>query len=164
MSPSKHPTGARLAAFAPAGVGLAMLVGMVQIRMNAPWSDGVLLALAAVPAVPLLMLGLAAARGDDASRGAVTILLVAGLVVAAVAIGRLGDVLAGDDFSEEGGTLTWMLAAFTALAAYCACRARSLGCLVFAALAAVGLLLEAVYWIFVTEHFDTFRALLAVSF
>ncbi|HEU0024984.1 MAG TPA: hypothetical protein VFQ12_10150, partial [Thermoleophilaceae bacterium] len=43
-------------------------------------------------------------------------------------------------------------------------RARSLACLLIAALAAVALLLEAVNWIFDTEHIDTFRALLAVSF
>jgi hypothetical protein len=95
---------------------------------------------------------------------AATILLVAGLVLAAVAILRLGDVLGGDDFTDGGGTLTWMLALFTALAAFFARSARSAACLLIAALAAVALVLEAVNWVFDTENIDTFRALLAVSF
>jgi hypothetical protein len=154
----------RAAALAPAGVGLALLVAMVQIRMEEPWSDGVLLIVAAAAAICLLALGLAAAPGDAAERAASTALLVAGLVLAGVAIARLGQVLAGGDTTGGGGTLTWMLALFTAIAAYCASRARSAACLLIAALAAVGLLLEAVNWIFDTENVDTFRALLTLGF
>jgi hypothetical protein len=149
---------------APAGIGLALLVTTVVIRMDEPWANGVLLLVAAVPAVTLLALGLAAARPSDTQSVATTMLLVAGLVLAALAIGRLGQLLTDGDFAETGGTLTWMLAAFTVLAAFCAWSARSVACLLIAALAAVGLVLEAVNWIFDTENVDTFRALLAVSF
>ena len=155
---------AQLAAFAPAAVGLALCVAVVQIRMDDPWANGVLAVVAAVPAIVLLYLGLEAANGDGAPRAAVTIFLVAGLVLAGVAIARLGNALGGDDFTAGGGTLTWMLAAFTALAAFCASKARSAACLLIAALAAVGLLMETVNWIFDAEDFDTFRVLLALSF
>jgi hypothetical protein len=156
--------GRRIAPFTPAAVGLALFVAMAEIRMQEPWADGVLLVVAAVPAILLLAMGLAAARGEDAPRDAVTVLLVGGLVLAGVVIGRLGDMLAGDDFLSGGGTLTWMLALFVALAALLARRTRSVGCLLLAALAAVGLVLEAVNWIFDTEDVDVFRALLAVGF
>jgi hypothetical protein len=158
------PSPDRLAGFAPAGVGLALLVAITQVRMNGPWSDAALVAAAAVPAVLLLALGVRAGSGREQSHDAVTVLLVAGLVLAAAALGRLGDALAGEDFLEHGGTLTWMLAAFTALAAVCTRRTGSAACLLLAALAAVGLLLEFVNWAFGTEALGTFRALLAVSF
>ena len=127
-------------------------------------ADGVLFLAAAVPAVLVLTLGLAAVRGPDKSTAAATILLVAALALAGIAIARFAQLLASDDYTAGGGTLTWMLALFTLLAAGCAARARSSACLLIASLAAVGLLLEAVNWIFDTENIDTFRALLAVSF
>jgi hypothetical protein len=151
-------------ALAPAGLGLALLVSLVQLRMDDPWSDGVLLVTAAVPAVLLLLAGLTAAADDPRERAAKTILLVAGLVLAGVAIARVGRVLSGQDYSSGGGTLTWLLAAFTALAAYCYRRSRSVACLLIASLSSVALLLEAVNWIFGTENLDTYRALLAFSF
>jgi hypothetical protein len=155
---------ARSDAFVPAAVGLALFVAAVQIRMDGPWADGVLALVAAVPAVVLLNLGLGAAGGDGASRAAVTVFLVAGLVLAAFAIGRLGKALGGDDFTDSGGTLTWVLALFTAVAAFCTVRARSAACLLIAALAAVAFVLEAVNWIFSAEDIDTFRVLLALAF
>jgi hypothetical protein len=158
------PPPRRAGALAPAGVGLALFALTAQIRMDDPWSDGVLLVAAAVPALLLLGLGLVAARGDASSRAAETVLLVAGVVLAGVAIARLGQVLAGGDTTAGGGTLTWMLALFVAVAAYCTRRTRSAACLLIAALASVALLLEAVNWIFDTENVDTFRALLALSF
>jgi hypothetical protein len=161
---SRVPAGAQAAALAPAGVGLALLVIVVEIRMDGPWADGVLLIVAALPAIALLVLGLAAASGDRAWRPAVTILLVGGLLLAGVAIARLGHVLGGDDFLDGGGTFTWMLALFTALAAFCARRTGSSACVLIAALAAVGLALEFVNWAFGAEDIDTFRVLLVVAF
>jgi hypothetical protein len=154
----------RAGALAPAGIGLTLFVVTVQTRMDDPWADGVLFLAAVVPALVVLGLGLAAARGDERSSAAATALLVAGLVLAGIAIARLGQLLAGGDYTGGGGTLTWMLALFTAVAAYCTARARSSACLLISSLAAVALLLEAVNWIFDTENVDTFRALLAVSF
>ena len=164
MTASQPWAGRRIAPFVPAAVGLLLFVVLAQIRMQELWADGVLLVVAAVPALLLIAMGLAAARGDDSSRGAVTVLLVGGLTLAAVAIGRLGDIVAGDDFLTGGGTLTWMLAVFTALAAFLANRTRSVACLLIAALAAVGLVLEAVNWMFDTEDIDVFRVLVTVSF
>jgi hypothetical protein len=149
----------QVAAFTPAAVGFGLFAGVVQIRMQEPWADGVLLVVAAATAILLLALGLRAE-----SRADMTVLLVGGLAFAAVTIGRLADVLAGDDFLSGGGTLTWMLVLFTALGAALVARTRSMACLLVTALAAVGLLLEAVDWIFDTEDVDTYRALLAVSF
>jgi hypothetical protein len=153
----------RAAALAPAGIGLALFVTMVQFRMNDSWSDGVLLVVAAVPAILLLALGFDAAR-DHGSRAASTVFLVAGLVLTAGTIVWLAQIFAGDDSTGGGGTLTWMLALFTAVAAYCASRTRSAACLLIAALAAVGLVNEAVNWIFDTENPDTFRVILTVCF
>lgn len=153
----------RLGTLAPAGVGLALFVALVQIRMDEPWSSGVLLAVATVPALLLVADGLAVARNDGAPRAAVTVLLVAGLLLAAVTIGRLAQVLGSDEVGG-GGTLTWTLALFTAVAAYCYARSGSVACLLLASLAAVGLLLAAVNWVFGTEDVDTYRALLAFSF
>lgn len=161
---SRVPAGAQAAALAPAGAGLALLVIVVEIRMDGPWADGVLLVVAALAAIALLVLGLAAASGDRAWRPAVTILLVGGLLLAGVAIARLGDVLGGDDFLDGGGTFTWMLALFTALAAFCARRTGSSACVLIAALAAVALALEFVNWAFGAEDIDTFRVLLVVAF
>jgi hypothetical protein len=118
---------------------------------------------AAVPAILLLALGFDTAR-DHGSRAASTVFLVAGLVLTAGTIVWLAQVLAGDDSTGGGGTLTWMLALFTAVAAYCASRTRSGACLLIAALAAVGLVNEGINWIFDTENVDTFRALLTVCF
>lgn len=154
----------RLDAFIPAAVGLVLCIAVVEIRMDGPWAEGVLVLVAAAPAAALVYLGLGASGSDGATRSAVTIFLVAGLVLAGVAIARLGHALGGDDFTAAGGTLTWMLAAFTALAAFCASKARSAACLLIAALAAVGLLMEAVNWIFDAEDIDVFRVLLALSF
>lgn len=161
---SRVPAGAQAAALAPAGAGLALLVIVVEIRMDGPWADGVLLVVAALAAIALLVLGLAAASGDRAWRPAVTILLVGGLLLAGVAIARLGHVLGGDDFLDGGGTFTWMLALFTALAAFCARRTGSSACVLIAALAAVALALEFVNWAFGAEDIDTFRVLLVVAF
>jgi hypothetical protein len=155
----------RATALAPAGVSLALLVVTVQSRMNESWADGVLLLVAAVPAALLLYEGLEAAREDQADRAAATLLLVAGLALAGVAIARLGQVLAGDELGgDSGGTLTWMLALFTLLAANCHRRSRSAACLLIGSLAAVALLLAAVHWIFQTDDLDVYRALLTFSF
>jgi hypothetical protein len=140
-----------------------MFVTAVQFRMDDPWADGVLLVTVAVPAALLLALGFAAARADG-SRGATTMLLVAGLVLVGAAIAWLAQVLAGDEPTGGGGTLTWMLALFIAVAAYCAARTRSAACLLIAALAGVALANEAVNWIFDTENLDTFRVVLAICF
>ena len=154
----------RASALAPAGVGLTLLIVTVQLRMNDNWADGVLLLVAALPAALVLFEGLTAAREEPVDRAATTALLVAGLLLAAIAIVRLGQVLSNDDFGDSGGTLTWMLALFTALTAYCHSRSRAVVCLLIGSLAAVGLLLSTVHWVFQTDDVDVYRALLLVSF
>ena len=161
--PTSAQSPERAAAFAPAAVGLALFVGTAQIRMDDPWGVGVLFLAALVPAVVVLGLALGASSGDAARRAA-TVLVVAGLALAALALVRLGQIVGGDDWTQGGGTLTLMLALFTAVAAYTYRETRSVAPLLIAALAAVGLLLEAVNWIFSTESTDVFRALLAFAF
>ena len=164
LAAGRIPQGDRAAAFAPAGVALALLVVVVQIRMDDPWADGVLFVVAALGAVPLVALGLAAARGDGGTRAEMTVLLVAGLVLGGVALARLGDLLGGDDFTATGGTLTLVLALFTALAGFCFRRTRAAVCALLTALAAVALTLEFVNWAFGAEDIDVFRVLLALLF
>jgi hypothetical protein len=156
--------GAQATALAPAGVGLALFVVVVEFRMDDPWADGALFIIAGLAAVTLVVLGLAAAEGDDVQPGAATALLVGGLLLGGIAIARLGNLLGGDDFTAAGGTLTWVLALFTALAAFCWRRSGVSVCLLIAALAAVAFVLEFVNWVFGADDVDTFRVLLAIAF
>jgi hypothetical protein len=153
--------GARAVALAPAAVAFTLLVVMVQIRMDEPWADGVLLLVALVAAVPLLALALAAPREARAER---TILVVCALVLAGLTIGRLGNTLAGDDYLDGGGTLSLMLALFTALSGFLYSRTRAVVCVLITALAAVALVVELVNWVFGAEDVDVFRVLLALAF
>jgi hypothetical protein len=153
--------GARAVALAPAAAAFTLLVVMVQVRMDEPWADGVLLLVALVAAVPLLALALAAPREARAER---TILVVCALVLAGLTIGRLGNTLAGDDYLDGGGALTWMLALFTALSAFVYTRTRAVVAVLITALAAVALVLEFVNWAFGAEDVDVFRVLLALAF
>ena len=161
---SRVPVGAQAAALAPAAVGLWLFVVVVEMRMDDPWSTGVLFIVAAFAAAVLVALAFAASEGDDASRPDVTILVVGGLSLAALAIGRLGDIVGGDDFVDTGGTLTLLLALFTALAVFYERRTRLSVCVLLAALAGVGLVLEFVNWVFGAEDIDTYRVLLAIVF
>jgi hypothetical protein len=83
--------GAQAVALAPAAVAFTLLVVMVQIRMDEPWADGVLLLVALVAAVPLLALALAAPREARAER---TILVVCALV--------LELIIEGDEIGTPG--------------------------------------------------------------
>jgi hypothetical protein len=163
MSTSVQPS-ARAAAFAPAAVFLSLFIGLAQVRMDEPWSRGVLFLVALVPAVFVLALALGASAGDNAPRGAATVLVIAGLALTGIAVVRFGQVLAGNDWSDHGGTLTLVLALFTAIAAYWYRETRSVAALLIASLASVGLLLEAVNWIFSTDDADVIRALLTFAF
>jgi hypothetical protein len=161
---SRVPTGAQAAALAPAGLGLWLLIVVVQLRMDEPWATGVLFIVAVVPAALLLALAFAAAEGDNAARPEATILVVGGLSLAAVSLPRLGTILAGDDFADTGGTFTLLLAVFTALAVFCERRTRLSVCVLIASVAGVGLFLEFVHWVFGADDIDTFRVLLAIVF
>jgi hypothetical protein len=161
---SRFPPAAQAAALAPAGLGLWLLIVVVQLRMDEPWANGVLFVVAVVPAAVLLALAFAAAGGDNAPRPEATILAVAGLSLAAVSLPRLGTILAGDDFADTGGTFTLLLALFTALAVYCERRTRLSVCVLIAAVAGVGLFLEFVHWVFGADDIDTYRVLLAIVF
>jgi hypothetical protein len=154
----------RAGALAPAGVGLALLIVTVQVRMGDPWANGVLFLVALVPAALILWEGLTAGREDQVDRAAISALLVAGLLLAGFAIVRLGQILSDQDLGDSGGTLVWMLVLFTALAVYCRSRSGTVATLLIAAVAAVGLVLATVHWIFQTEDYDVYRALLTVSF
>ena len=164
MASTPYPPSERAASFAPAAVGLALFVSLVQLRMDDPWSVGVLFVVALVPVPLVLALGVSASRGANAPRGAATVLLVAGLALAGIALARFGQVLAGDDWSSHGGTLTLVLALFVVLAAGLHRRTDSVACLLLASLATVGLLVEAVNWIFDTDDVDVFRVLLTAGF
>ena len=164
MSTTAQSAPERAAAFVPAAIGLALFIGLVQLRMDDPWAAGSLFVAALIPAALVLALGVSAARERTSRPGAPTVLLVAGLALAAIALARFGQVLAGGDWTDHGGTLTLVLALFVVLNALLYRRTSSVACLLLAALAAVGLLLEAVNWIFDTEDVDVFRALLLVGF
>jgi hypothetical protein len=154
----------RAGALAPAGIGLTLLVLTIQIRMDDSWADGVLLVVALIPAALLIYESMTAAAESPADRAGRTVLVVAGLTLTGYGIARFGQALSDDSYGDSGGTLTWMLALFTALTVWCHSRTRAVICVLIGALAGVSLLLATVHWVFQTDDFDVYRALLTFAF
>jgi hypothetical protein len=97
---SRVPAGGQAAALAPAGLGLWLFIVVVEIRMDEPWSSGVLFLVAAVAAAALLVLALAAAGDDDGSRPEATIIcvLLAALVGVGLVLEFVNWVFGAEDF------------------------------------------------------------------
>jgi hypothetical protein len=142
------------------GVLLAMAVYAVEVRMDEPWAEGVLLLVATAGAVALFGLARAAPSTDDPPAAAASALLLAGVAVSGIAIYRLGHILRDADPTDASGTLTWSFAALSAVALTAAARTRSAACLLAGAVAAAGTILAAVSWVFDTDNPATFRGVL----
>lgn len=149
---------------APAGVGLALFVGLAQIRLGETWSEGALLAWSAAPALALLALAWTAPKAGGRPAAGTSVLVVAGLFLAAIAVLRLGVVVAGRDFGESTGTLLWMLLLYLGTAVATARRTGSAAATFVAAVVLVGAILVGSNWAFGAKSPDTFRAILVVLF
>jgi hypothetical protein len=93
-------------------VVLTALVALLQLRMG--WAVGVHLGVAGAATAGV---GLLVAGCPRESRPYVSAIIVCGLLLVAIVLGRLGQVLGADAFLLEPGTATWALAVFGVLAA-----------------------------------------------
>src|SRR5436305_14288138 len=93
------------------GVLLAMAVYAIEVRMDDPWAEGILLTVAVVGALALFGLARATPSVDDRPAAARSALLLSGVAVSAVVIYRIGHILRDADPTDASGTLTWSFAA-----------------------------------------------------
>jgi hypothetical protein len=149
---------------AAGGVLLAAAITMLDIRFNGRWGSGVLLIVEL--AALALTLGIAwRSPLSDRPLGYQTTLAVAGLVVLLVGLLRLADVLGVDDVNT--GTLIWVSAIFTLVAAAAALRFASVTCAILAGLGVALFVVSVIDKIFDPSGPQTFRwifFLLALAF
>jgi hypothetical protein len=147
---------------AAGAVSLAAGVAMVNIRMDGTWGSGIHLVLTALAAALILGMGLLAPLESSDPRPYHSTLLVAGLLLADIALLRLADVLGASGTGEGSGALFWTQLATGALAIHAARRANSSVCTLIAAVALGGAFLAFVDWVFDPHGITTFRWLLLV--
>jgi hypothetical protein len=141
-------------------VTLTVSVALVQARLADVCAAVPLFAVAGLAAAGVLHLGLQARAHGEAPPAFQSVLLVAGLVLAALALLQLAEVLGAE--GTGSGTLTWVLAVFGALALWPGVRHGSAICAFLAALAFGGTLLAAWDWLFDPGTVTPFRWLLAL--
>ena len=83
--------------FAAAVVTAVAALVLIELRFDGDWSDGVLLALAAVACVGTFALGLRGGRPDADPAGHRSALLIAGLVLLGVVLARAADMVVDDN-------------------------------------------------------------------
>src|SRR6187200_1941648 len=134
---------------AAGAVPLTVAVVMLNVRMDATWASGIHLVLTGLTCAVVLGMGLLAEREGEFPRAYQTVLLLAGLTLLAVTLLRLGQVLGADEPLESSSTITWMAAAFTAIAAVPAWeRINSPICALIEVVAGGIVLLAFVDWVF----------------
>jgi len=154
-----HPHRGNL--IAAGALPLAVAVSLIDARFEQEWGQGILLVLNALPAGMFLAMGLLAPRESEFPRAYQTILLLAGLALALSVLAHLAEVLGADDPLTTAGSLTWIAAAFAAIAAVPAWeRINSPICALLEVLAGGVALLAFVDWVFDPEGVATFRWLL----
>jgi hypothetical protein len=144
---------------AAGAVVLSAALLMVDVRMGETWEDGVLFVFLALGAALVYGMGMLAPPEGDRPRAYVSILLLAGLALAAVALGRLALTL-GADAATSAGALTWVAASTTALAVLAGVRRNSAVCTLVAAVTGSVAVLALVAWVFAPESVATFRWIL----
>ena len=147
---------------AAGAVALAAGVTMVNIRMDGTWRSGIHFVLTALAAALILGMGLLAPLEGEDPRPYHSTLLVAGLLLADIALGRLADALGASGTGDTSGAIFWTQLATAALALFAARRANSAVCTLIAAVAAGGAFLAFVDWVFDPHGVTTFRWLLVL--
>jgi hypothetical protein len=145
-----------------AGVLLAIAVAMADSRFEDDWSNGVHLAVTGIAFLVVFGLG-AAGAPRHRPPGAQSALLATGLVLLLAVLNYLAEVLGADDPIESTGSLSWILALYTSVAAGAAFRYRSAVCALFAGVAATGLAVSLVNEISDPKDIETFRWVLFVT-
>jgi hypothetical protein len=145
---------------AAAAVPLAIGVLLAEVRFDGTWARGVLFAVALLAGTLVLGMGLLAPLEEERPRAYQTVLLVAGLALVAVTIGRLAQVLGEERPFAAAGTLTWTTTLFAGIAAFGAWHRRSAICALLEFAAGGAALLAFVDWVFQPRGPDTFRWLL----
>jgi hypothetical protein len=131
----------------------------MQARFAQEWAAGVLFVLVALPAAAFLYLALQVRPEAGAPPAFRSTLLVAGLLLAVIALFRLAEVLGADD-TGSAATLTWIFAVFGAVALWASVRERSAIAGFVAAVSFGASLLAAWEWLFEPGSVTPFRWLL----
>src|SRR4051794_22965222 len=140
---------------AAGGVLLACAVGMLAIRLESSWGKGVhLIVELAAFAVVFGIAWLSPLRERPLAYQST--LAVTGLVLLILVLFRLADVF-GVDNSGNSGTLIWISAIFTLVAAAAAMRFESVACAIFACIGAAVFVVAVVDKVFDPEGVTTFR-------
>lgn len=150
-----HPPAHRGPLIAAGALVLSVGVALQQARTD--WAAGVQFLIALVLAVKLLWLGLQGPTTGAAPYPHQSVLIVLGLAAAAVALGRLVDLLTD---TPSSGTLAWTSLAEGGLAAWVSVRRRSAVAALLAAVAGGVALLAAWDWIFEADSITPYRWLL----
>ncbi len=158
MRPHPHRGDLIAAAAVPLSVGVLV----AEVRFDGVWGRGALFAVALLACALVLGMGLLAPLEEERPRAYQTVLLVAGLALLVVVLGRFAQVLGEDSPLAASGTVTWMAIAFAAVAAVAAWRLRSPICALLEFVAGGVVLLAFVDWAFQPSGPDTFRWLLLV--
>jgi hypothetical protein len=145
---------------AAGAVVLALAILVINVRMDAPWGTGVHLVLTALTAALVLGMAFLSPMEGPEPRAYQSVLLVTGLLLLEVALGRLGDVLGADGFLSSAGAITWTQLALAGAAAHAARERNSAVCLLIAAAAFGIAVLAFVDWVFSPDGITTFRYIL----
>ena len=145
---------------AAAAVPLAVGVLMVEVRFDGVWQRGVLFVVALLACALVLGMGLLAPLEEDHPRAYQSVLLVAGLALLVLVLGRFAQVLGEDSPFSASGTVTWMATLFAAVAAVAAWNRRSAVCALIEFVAGGIALLAFVQWVFDPTGPNTSRWLL----
>ena len=145
---------------AAGAVPLAIAAVVIELRMR-QWSLGPRFAVVAIIAALLLTMGWLAELESEAPRSYHSILLIAGLLLAVIALVLLAEVM-GSGRPPGAGGVAWTFAAEAAIAVAAARRASSAACTLIAALAAIVTVEAFVAWVFKPHGVGAFRATLFV--
>lgn len=148
---------------AAGAVPLTVAVLMLDVRMDATWGNGIHLVITGLACALVLGMGLLAEREEPFPRAYQTVLLLAGLSLLAVTLLRLAQVLGAHDPLGSSSTVTWMTAAFAAVAAVPAWERINSPICALVEVAAGGItVLAFVDWVFDPKGATTFRWILVL--
>lgn len=148
---------------AAGAVPFAVAVGLLDLRMDETWGDGIHFVITALACALVLGMGFLALRepGHEHPRAYQTVLLVAGLNLLLGALMRLAQVLGSEEPLSSAGSLTWISLVFAATAAAAAWGRTNSPISALLALAGAGVFVLAfVDWVFSPESITTFRWIL----
>jgi hypothetical protein len=160
MTDDRSALADRAPGLAAASIFLGLSVIAIQIRMEEPWSDGALFAVAVAGLVVAYALALLAPSPFDRPAVSTSVLIVVALLLAPAALLQLARVIGVDDPTAPG-TLTWIAAVYTLLAGVLATRRESATAALLCAGGITGFVLAGAQWLFDLEGDNTFRYLLA---